>query len=152
MRFRTDIPLFCDFFDQYGERINAMNEVDDNEILIVTPEMFLASTMFYGKRNEYFLCNGNMRPKAVGYNAENCNRIGLTTLERYAMIAHELGHLFLVTDETDLQKELRADEMACRLGLRDAMRTGLEKILADNLDEETIEQIRNRIDTLSEDE
>ena len=89
----------------------------------------------------------------IFYHEENCNIKNLSILERFAFIAHEIGHIYDTNIYTygdtkdDLRKEINVDLMACKIGLKDYLISGLGKLIDDQNPKE-MEQIKQRIDFL----
>lgn len=54
----------------------------------------MASYILNPKGNDCIACSDNN----ICYNEDNCNDMNLSKEERYAIIAHEIGHIY---DETD---------------------------------------------------
>lgn len=56
----------------------------------------------------------------------------MTREEQFAFIAHEIGHILMThnNDRTEdyILKELKADEVAIKLGLKESLLSGLKKI------------------------
>lgn len=97
-----------------------------------------------------------MRSDLIGYRASNVNELNLTDEERFAMIAHEFGHVYNLDTHYGegsnidfLKKELDADEMACRLGLTQTLISGLMVIMEKGECEGGLEQMQQRIDKLT---
>lgn len=85
----------------------------------------------------------------IFYDEAACDRIKLSEEERYAFLAHELGHYYDDTSR-DLEQQLReinADDFAVKLGLGRYLASALQKI-QEAVDEETRMLIQERIDRL----
>lgn len=67
--------------------------------------------------------------KKIFISRSQTDSLGLTFPEIYALIAHELGHIFYHTDPWDVDGENRADSLAAELGLADQMISVIEKII-----------------------
>lgn len=144
MRFEgRDIPLFENFASTYG---NILNAITDDSIRIVTPMDCYAPLIL--ESNSFFQTNPVLNFKNIGYYKENCDAINLTEKERFAMIAHELGHIYndncQFNEDELLNKEINADIMAHKLGLKDELVRGLTKIIESSCCNNR-EQIENRI-------
>lgn len=51
-------------------------------------------------------------------NEELCSLLKLTTSDKFAAIAHEIGHImFFFLENKQIDEELKADEFACKIGL-----------------------------------
>lgn len=153
---RENIPLIESFIIRFGKEITTIFEgLEIPKITIIGEKTeFFDSLLINGivHENGYFGMNGPL----IGYRASNVDELNLTEEERFAMIAHEFGHIYHIgTDygkesKTDfLQKELDADKMACRLELTERLISGLRKIMENGECEGGIEQMERRIDELS---
>ena len=117
MRFEgQNIALFENFANIYGD---ILNTITDDSIKIIVPTDRYAECIL--ELDGLFQTNPAISFKHIGYNEENCKAINLTENEKFAMIAHELGHIYnniYQFDENELlNREINADIMACRLGL-----------------------------------
>lgn len=51
-------------------------------------------------------------------NEELCSQLELTTNDKLAAIAHEIGHIiYFFLENKPIDEELKADEFACKIGL-----------------------------------
>ena len=141
------IPLFDSFFDNYSEIINNMvDESQSSEIVIVSSNHKNAG--FIIGPNDYFTTNPIFKTKNIAYNEDNCDKIELTIQEKYAFIAHELGHIYDTrnyNENESLAKEINADEMACKIGLQEYLISGLQKIIDNDTNVKTVDDIIERI-------
>lgn len=148
MRFEgQNIALFENFANIYGD---ILNTITDDSIRIIVPTDRYAGYIL--EPDGLFQTNPAISFKHIGYNEENCNAINLTENEKFAMIAHELGHIYNNNCQFDknelLNREINADIMACRLGLKDDLIRGLTKIIESQYCRNR-EQIENRIEFLN---
>lgn len=151
------IPLIDEFINTYGKTINEkVSQAKDAKRFSILTINFISEknhpecTDFlfdFVEKDFYFKINGNI----IAYHEGNCEALHLTKEERFAMIAHEFGHLILVSpDENDsLKKELFADEMAVQLGLKSHLVSGLMKFILCGGMENKI-QIQERINHWSD--
>lgn len=150
------IPLVESFIHRFGNELIKIFEGKEiaNVAIIGERTMFFDTPRIDGimDEDEYFGVNGNL----IGYRAVNVDKLNLTEEERFAMIAHEFGHIYHCdTDygkdnETDfLKKEQDADEMACRLKLSEALISGLTTIMKKGKCNGGLEQMQQRIDKLT---
>lgn len=133
-------PLFQEFLE--SEFVEGLSEKSE-EFLIVLPED-RQSGFFYSE--DFMAINSRM----VFYNATKCDEFGLALEERYACLAHELGHYYDPTLRELQQQQLReenADNFAVELGLGRYLASALEKI-QEAVDEGTRMLIQERIDRL----
>lgn len=154
---KENIPLIESFITRFGKEITTIFEGKEISKVIIIGEAtkFFDAPLINGivYENGYF----GMRDNLIGYRAGNVNELTLTDEERFAMIAHEFGHVYNLDtnygegNKTDfLKKELDADEMACRLGLTEALISGLMIIMEKGECEGGLEQMQQRIDKLSQ--
>jgi hypothetical protein len=142
-----NISVFDSFFDNYSELINSIiNESQSSEIIIISSKHRNAG--FFIGPDDYFTTNPIMTKKNIAYNQYNCDKIRLTIIEKYAFIAHELGHIYdskIYQTDDNLTKEINADEMACKIGLQDDLICGLQKLMDSNTHIELTNNINKRI-------
>ena len=139
------IKTFDDFYHFFAYRI-AINWTElMHETIDVYNEMHLKDFM----TNPNSLINKDVlndspytsfcfRPTTTGYendiieNTALCQKLQLTDEERFALIAHELGHFVEVKNHrgNDSNKEeIACDEYAVELGLGSALKSALQKIV-----------------------
>ena len=132
-------PLPQKFLEsRYAEGLDEKSD----KFSLVMPGDFLEQLFIPG---DFMAINSNV----IFYNEEECDRIKLTEEERYALLAHELGHYYDSTSR-ELGQQLRennADDFAVRLGLGDYLVSGLDKIKL-SVDERVRELIQERINRL----
>jgi hypothetical protein len=141
------IPLFDAFLERYKDRINEIleeNESNGSKVVIFSSNHPVAQ--FYIIAPTDFIVS---QKDAIAYNEKNCDSINLTIQERYAFIAHEIGHIFDTTDKSNKwQREVNADSMACKIGLQDFLISGLKKMIDSHTHIEMEVQMQKRIDFL----
>ncbi len=143
------IDLFDRFKQEYEEIVNAI--FGDASIDLVN---FIGSNNPYAGfllgPQDYFKSNND----TVAYHEENCNTIGFGENEKFAIIAHELGHILHRADnynDNHLLKEMDADFMAVSLGLTESLIDGLTIFLVSgNCGEGGDEQMQLRINALQQ--
>jgi hypothetical protein len=123
---------------RYAEGLDEKSD----KFSLVMPGDFLEQLFIPG---EFMAINSNV----IFYNEEECDRIKLTEEERYALLAHELGHYYDSTSRELGQqlREINADDFAVKLGLGCYLASALQKI-QEAVDEETRMLIQERIDRL----
>lgn len=154
----AQLHVFDNFFRIYGERLNTITEVkesDIHEICIVSETRCQkkagVAIFLFDKPDFFFECQLCFTPPYIGCSEAHCIAINLTEEEKYAMIAHELGHIYFTphfypsTEKKYLNKELNADSMAVRLDLKESLISGLEK-LEKCKDVKNKKQLQQRID------
>lgn len=151
------IPLIDEFINTYGKKINekASQAKDAKRFSTLTINFIsekkypksIDSLFDFSEKNFFFKINGNI----IAYHERNCDALNLSKEERFAMIAHEFGHLILVSvEEGDFfKRELFADEMAVQLDLKSHLISGLMKFLSSE-GMENKKQIQDRIKRLNE--
>ena len=81
---------------------------------------------------------------------DSFNKCGFIAEEEMAMIAHELGHIIIARilkqeTENPFQKECQADDYPISLGLADAMKSALNKMIKANICPENNDGMKKRI-------
>lgn len=150
-----NIPLINEFIHTYGKTINELASQTNNtkrssSIHFITEKHHPKSFDYlfdFVEKSFFFKISGNI----VAYHEGNCDALNLSKEECFAMLAHEFGHLMLVsTKEKDfLKRELIADKMAVQLGLKDHLVSGLMKFLSCE-GMENKKQIQDRIERCNE--
>ena len=140
----SKLKIFDSFIKLYGEN-ECCKDIDIKLISFEQPP-------FCG-------CNKYDSPfeTCVGYIAcstDICLTIGLVENEMYALIAHEIGHIFYKTSlmpstVSILEKEKKADSMAIQFGLKNELSSALQKLIDSGKYEDVKEDLRQRVITLS---
>jgi len=126
--FKRETDLFDKFKNRFG---NSPFFNEDITLIVAFPNGEYAELF---ERDEVFASSANV----IYYNESKADELKLTEEERFACIAHEIGHFKDKTSrDHHLQRECNADEFAVNIGLRVPMISALEKLQALNLDEDT---------------
>lgn len=149
-----EIQLFTDFIKRFEDAELLRNRTE--RIAVVVPGDMLAGVFC---DSEPFAFNKAINKGSIWYNEHKVNEIGLDQEERYACIAHELGHMMDSSQrnlEHQQKREIYADRITCELGLGDCMISALHKMIdyyqqpngaAD--DNVCIEKLQERINVLA---
>ncbi|CDA45347.1 putative uncharacterized protein [Prevotella sp. CAG:5226] len=80
-------------------------------------------------------------------NDELCSQLKLTTNDKLAAIAHEIGHImFFFLENKQIDEEFKADEFACQMGLSVELLGLLEKLQKSGIyNEHTTRQLELRL-------
>lgn len=86
---------------------------------------------------------------------DSFNKCGILAEEELAMIAHELGHIIIAKilkqePEDQFQKECLADDFPIFLGLADALKSALKKMIEAKISPENNDGMQKRIDRICE--
>ena len=122
-----EIQLFTDFINRFEDAELLRNRTE--RITVVLPEDSLAGAFW---DSEPFAFNRDINNGCIWYNEYKVNEIGLDQEERYACIAHELGHMMDSSQrnlEHQQDREIYADRIACELGLGNSMISALYKMI-----------------------
>lgn len=132
------IKVVSNFIDRYSAEFNA--STNENTTIV------FRSLPVNNQHNEPLRCYANI----IEYSEEISNRLGMSEIEIYAMIAHEIGHIMdKINNRTDtIPREICGDSMACMIGLRKPMISALKKMIASNLYPNESEMMNGRIDVL----
>lgn len=132
--------------DVYNEEhlknfVTSLKSMIDKDVLCDTPYMsFCYRQTMNGVEND------------IIENTALCQRLHLTDKERYALIAHEIGHFVEKKNSRgngENEEEIACDGYAVELGLGDSLKTALQKIVdAKICTEEKNKRILERIDKL----
>lgn len=75
-------------------------------------------------------------------NEELCSKLNLTINDKFAAIAHEIGHImFYFLENKQTNEELKADEFACKIGLSAELSGLLQKIKDANIYDEGTKKV-----------
>lgn len=145
----NNIPMFDDFLSNYGTQINALwPQIKGFELEVIDLEHWsdiLANSVWEFKPEEvgttpYYVYLGIHKDEHtvfhfIGQNAEIIEMLGLDEKEKFALIAHEVGHLIAYVDAgckpiccTDVTEEFFPDDCAVKLGLGDEIKSVLSKM------------------------
>ena len=143
---QQNIEVFNSFVDQFE---NAINEnYNGNTISIVVMNEQHPFFKAIANDNDPFARKFNN----IAINEQVCHQLNLTQEEKFAMIAHEIGHILDNTPRdmnNQLNREINADEFAIKLNLSKELNTGLEKLIeSENYSEEN-KGLEERIKKLS---
>lgn len=148
-----NIQIFDDFLKEYIDKIKEIQELNShkynnkNQITIISNKNQLASFILDPKGNECIACSSD----GICYHEANCNNINLSKEERYAIIAHEIGHIY---DETYKKKheerEKNADLFAYKLGLKAHLISVLQKMITIEKDDRVKKDMQKRINILTD--
>ncbi len=137
------IKIFDDFYSSFADEI----EINWKELMHETID--LRDTLYMS------IC---FRPTTDGdendiiENTDLCKDLQLTDEERFALVAHEIGHFVEMKNQRgkgDNEEEIACDEYAVVLGLEEPLKSALRKIVDAKLcSEVSNEKIKERISSL----
>lgn len=138
----SSLEIFDSFIDLFGENefCKAVNAV----CVSFEQKPFCGNNIYnspFERCFTYLACSDDV-----------CQYLNFTKEEMYAMIAHEIGHIYYKTTEMDspiLIKEKMADSMAIQLGLKRELSSALQKMIDSGDYEDVAEDMRQRIHFLS---
>jgi Zn-dependent protease with chaperone function len=143
---QQNIEVFNSFIDQFENAINQ--NYDGNMITIVVMNEQHPFFKAIANDNDPFARNS----MNIAINEQVCQQLKLTQDEKYAMIAHEIGHILDSTPKetnNQLSREHNADQFAVKLNLTIELKTGLEKLIESGNYPEENEGLKERIEKLS---
>ena len=136
--FKNDyLPLEKGFVELYGDICSKLFDETIREVYHIA---FTADPINSGCDNTPFCCCLCARDgvRQIAYNSKLIKHYELTKEEQFAFIAHEIGHILMVhyNDRTEdyILKEVKADDVAIKLGLKESLLSGLRKIKELNLE------------------
>lgn len=129
----NQIPIFDKFAIYYGKRVDTLySEMQTITVNVCTNDII--STISSG--DSPFFQGKDSNGYKIEYAIKCCDDYQFTDNEKFALIAHELGHIILELNNQDsdnLQEELQADEIASEIVDRNYLKNALQKI-ADLID------------------
>lgn len=151
-----NIGSFCDFdsfINKYKHIIVNLYSILNNIIINVVDINHVSSISLvfnqkdyddspYGSNtlNPYYIVDNE-----IGFGAN------LTEDEKHALIAHEIGHIYLKltnANQGGLNEELEADKFACSIGLQSALKSALIKVAGIDKALRQKDEIQNRASKL----
>lgn len=139
----SHLEIFDSFIGLYGE--NKFCQALNAECVSFEQPPFYGNNMF---NSPFETCCTR-----IACSNEICQKLNFSKEEMYAMIAHEIGHIFYKTREIDspvLDREKMADSMAILFGLKDELSSALQKIIDSGEYEDVKDDLYKRIEYLSQ--
>lgn len=140
--------IFDDFFQKYTSLIDLNMNVNTYSSSYAKGGLSQAIKGIAGDDSP-FICD--WKQFDIMRSIKCCKICNLTSEEEFALIAHEIGHLSATYNGLKLKhwdEELYADQLAVKLGLRNAISNALLKMKEANLDPGMNDQITIRINSL----
>lgn len=128
------------FLRMYGEYLEERYSDRDMEISFIDVDK--------GDDNQYHDIMARIN-NTIFISMNECGKIGLTDVEIFAAIAHEIGHIIFRADAFQADSENRADQLAAELGLGNQMISVIEKIIMSRRYPRLTTQLVQRIQFLS---
>lgn len=129
----NQIPIFDEFANLYGEIVDTHYSQIQAIAIDVSTSNTISTT---SSGDSPFLVNGNSNNYEIVFAIQCCNDYKFTNEEKFALIAHELGHIIIELNNQsshDLQEELQADKIASKIVDKNNLKNALQKI-ADLID------------------
>lgn len=145
---KDNTAIFDDFFQKYGDMIDLDMNVNTYSSSYKEGGLSQAIKGIAGDDSP-FICD--WKKFDIMRSIKCCGICNLKPEEEFALIAHEIGHLSATHKDLNLKnwdEELYADQLAVKLGLRDAISSALLKMKEANLNPEENNQITKRISLL----
>lgn len=129
----------CNLLKEFSINVHTMGEY--KELLEITSKLPVIEDIDKDLFGCYILKETNDAKDTISgiiINEELCSQLELTTSDKLAAIAHEIGHIiFFFLENKPIDEELKADEFACKMGFSVELRGLLEKMKMANIYNET---------------
>lgn len=151
--YKSNVYSVCNLLKKFSINVHTIGEYKD--LLEITPKLPVIENIDKDLLGCYILKGTNDAKDTISgiiINEELCSRLELTTNDKLAAIAHEIGHIFFFfLENKPIDEELKADEFACKMGLSIELLGLLEKIKRANIyDEATTKYLEWRLMTIKE--
>lgn len=141
--------IFNKFYKIYGNRVVSIN----TEINVC------CSTSGKGEITNNKFTNDLIKDTPYAYNSyyneiiksdEVCKSCNLNNDEEMALIAHELGHIYIAHNKIECKnEEFEADDYVKKIGLSSHLKSALRKMLKSNISPEQNDELQKRIERIS---
>ncbi len=137
--YKSNAYSVCDLLKKFSISVYTIDEYKD--MLEITPKFPAIENIDQDLFGYYILKETNDAKDTISgiiINEELCSQLELTTKDKLAAIAHEIGHIIIFfLENKPIDEELKADEFACKIGLSIELLGLLEKIKKANIYNET---------------
>ncbi|MBQ8462837.1 MAG: hypothetical protein IJ544_01825 [Prevotella sp.] len=130
------------FLTKYAECINDIN-VNEETYYIGTEEKEAFRYSMINDDVPFGKCDNR-----IAMNASMCEAYRLDEDEMTAMLFHEIGHIVYPNEVDGFEKEHRADGLAISVGLGEALKSGLQKLVDTGMFREEKEEMIRRINAI----
>ena len=126
------IPFLASFMDIYDDKLNVEHP-ELNDIELQSTETIPQNGGLTSDDSPYMEspCIGQNKSFVLYRNKDLCKEMGLSEIEQYSLIAHEIGHIIFNIKGANgdlLAEECYADEVAARIVGKDYILSALKRI------------------------
>lgn len=151
--YKPNVYSVCDLLKKFSINVHTIGEYIN--LLVISPKIPAIENIEKNLFGCYILKETNDAKGTISgiiINEKLCSQMELTTKDKLAAIAHEIGHIiFFFLENKSIDEELKADEFACKMGLSIELLGLLEKIKRANIyDEATSKYLEWRLMTIKE--
>lgn len=151
--YKSNVYSVCNLLKKFSINVHTIGEYKD--LLEINPTLPVVENIDKDLFGCYVLKETDDAKNTVSgiiINEELCSTVELTTNDRFAAIAHEIGHIiFFFLENKQINEELKADEFACKMGLSVELLGLLEKIKRANIyDKSTTKHMELRLKAIKE--
>ena len=141
---QQDYPIIGKFCHHYGSEITSICHLMTKfKIHVYTLDQYLSSTddlpQIEDVENQLFSCfvknetiHAETTIAGIVFTQSLIDELNLTESEKFAAIAHEIGHIlyfYLENKNSYPCEEVFADSVACRIGLKDSILSVIDKLI-----------------------
>lgn len=137
--YKSNVYSVCNLLMKFSINVHTIDEY--KHLLEINPKIPIVENI----HKELFGCyvlketiDAKNTISGIVINEELCTQLNLTINDKFAAIAHEIGHIiFFFLEDKQIDEELKADEFACKIGLSVELCGLLKKMIEANIYNET---------------
>lgn len=151
----NELTVVDDFVTKYGDIIVKKHPQLENSGIIICIDTQAKGWLKDVDNDKNSPYTSNPACNVIFKHENSFNKCGFLAEEEMAMIAHELGHIIIARilkqePEDQFQKECLADDFPIFLGLADALKSALKKMIEAKISPENNDGMQKRIDRICE--
>lgn len=151
--YKSNVYSVCNLLKKFS--INVHTTFEYKDLLEIHPKLPVIEDIDKDLFGCYVLKETNDAKDTISgiiINEELCSQLKLSINDKFAAIAHEIGHIiFFFLENKPIDEELKADEFACKMGLSVELLGLLEKLQkSDIYNEPTTRHLELRLKTIKE--
>lgn len=152
-KYNSNVYSVCNTLKKFSINVHTIDEYKD--LLKITSKLPIIENVDKDLFGCYVLKETNNAQDTISgiiINEELCSQLELTTNDKLAAIAHEIGHIiYYFLENKPIDEELKADEFACKIGLSRELLGLLGKMKKANIyDETTSKYLERRLMAIKE--
>lgn len=150
-RYQTSVYKICPLLKDFSINIHTIDEY--KKLLETHPEIPVIDNLDEDVFGVYIFKSTSSAKGTISgiiINEKLCLDLKLTSGDKFAAIAHEIGHImFFFLENKQIEEEFKADEFACKMGLSEELLGLLQKLKNSGIyNETTTDHLRLRIEAI----